>query len=261
MDKIPLQVAVVAITVLLAGFVGIQVTDPFRTNGPTGVTLSEEPSEIAADALRVLHAVNHTQHVVTARENRTTGEMVRGRHVRCRYEPGEQQYSVTRTYTGSLPEDPDLFAFGTEGTAWTVGQISGEWTEDPRHRYTDRVPFDPSVVDAESVRVVSENETTLVLSIFGGTTATETVKHTIAYYPDQRGTLTLYVDKDTRRLDRAVYEPQVEEDDGKTRAIFLIEEYGTTEVARPNEVPDSSSRGVLWDVANGPAVRLENWFL
>lgn len=253
------------IVVLVVGFVTVQVVDPFRSqpNEPTRVDLDGDPNEIARDALRVLRVVDHTQNITKTYVSDSTNQTVVDTRAVYRYQPSRRRYSTKRSYDGPLPDDPEVALYGSAHTAWVRSAITRSgWREAHYLRYERVAPFAPSALENATVRIESENETTLVLYVEASTAASKAMDHTIVYHPNTTDELWLVIDKESRRLDKIVNEPAGPRgNEDNVRTTFVIEDYGTTTVDRPEDVPAVSVRAVLWDVLNGPVFELRNHFL
>lgn len=238
----------------------VQAGDPFDSpTGPERVDLSAPPAEVAADSLRVLHAVNHTELVTIvymAAENETgdsasnsSGPRIGG-YQQFRYEPRKHRFLATEEYQDSLPADPDVEVFGRKNVGW-VQWRPGHWNQRARIRYTSLEPFEPSAIDSDDVRVRSENASTLVLEVTDRTAGNAAVAGTRAWEAGQKGRLILYVDKETRRLDGAVFVTRDVVGPG-TKFVFEMSDYGETRAAPPEGIPEFSFIKVVRDLANGP---------
>lgn len=264
MNRHPTVVVTAAIAVLLLGVVTVQTVDPFQSppDGPTRVNLDGEPVDVAKDALRIPQNLNHTQNFtqtfVSDSENRT----IVGSRRLFRYQPSRRRYSITKSYNGSLPAEPEVESYGSANTAWITSSTSASgWREIHSYRYGRVVPFDPPALDDTTVRVESENETTLVLYVEASRAANRAMDNTLVHYPNATDELWLYIDKDSRRLDKIINRPTgAGAGESDVKNIFELEYYGNTTVDRPEDVPTISVRAILWDVLNGPVFELRDYW-
>lgn len=249
---------------LLLTVAAVQVADPFSSpTSPTHVDLADPPADIAADSLRILHVVNHTQTVtaksVVEADHPTAGGTESNVRVGLRREfhvaPENNSYLVSQTYNRSIPSNPKMAEYGRENTGWRWWWVDDSWYEVGNLRYPIQRSFDPTAIKPGAVRVVDENASTLVLLVHDPTVARAGARGTVTENSDP-GQLYLHVDKQSRRLSKAIYvdketyPPIIE-----SRTVFDFSDYGRTRAPRPEGVPRYTLKDTLRDFSNGPLFR------
>lgn len=231
--------------------VGVRVADPSLTESEVEVSLSDRPAVVAADSVRKLQHSDRSVEVRVALEEDAEDPQAR-RLVRLSVEPNEQQYFEVVRWTDPDENAPPVAFFGTEGQGWIQQNYpDGEWGTAHSVRYPEsgRI-FEPAAIARADGRVVTENETTLVVRIEGAD-ANAVVEGSYGYTSNELpGHLTVAIDKDQHRPVWAVREYSVP-DRNRTHRYRYRFEYGETSVERPEGVPRFNLREFLGDVYYG----------
>lgn len=257
-----LPAVVLAVLVVIAT---VQAADPFTSpTKPTRVNLSDPPAEIATDALRILYVVNNTQ-TITAKyvhvQNQTSTGGANDTRVRTgitrqyRVMPENNSYWASLPYNRSNQSAPRVSEYGRENTGWKKWWIDDSWEEVGNLRYPIQQSSDPSAIEPGTVRTVDENATTLVLLVHDRSVAKAAAWGLVSRASDG-GRLYLHIDKQSRRLERAVYVTGDQQPPpGWVRIVFEFSKYGQTHVPRPEGVPRYTLKDTLRDFSNGPLFR------